>query len=261
MALPAMVDSIEGLNEAVAKEYKKNETTGKYVLDVTPIGSFELSDTAGLKSALSKERTAAAELRALNKAFENLDPAAARDAIAKVEEMKTWTPSDKVAAQLEATKQDLLKGHIAEKSQLTGKVEKLTGALRKNLVTASLTQAIAEAKGKHKLLLPVAERFVRIREDGEEFKVEVVGEDGNVRVNGTGASMSIPEYIAELKSSDDYAPAFESSGASGTGATGGQQQQQQQQNAGKKKVISRNDRAAMNANIDGIAKGEVLVVN
>src|SRR5687767_7236901 len=64
MALKAQLDSLDGLPEAVAKEYKevKDGDKVRYVLDAEGV-----EDVSGLKSALSKERKARTEAEKLMK--------------------------------------------------------------------------------------------------------------------------------------------------------------------------------------------------
>lgn len=58
MALKAEIASLDGLPEAVAREYKKVEEGGKTVfrLDVEKVGGLELADTGGLLSTIEKLR-------------------------------------------------------------------------------------------------------------------------------------------------------------------------------------------------------------
>jgi hypothetical protein len=266
MALAAVLDSVESLAPDIAKEYKLDEKSKKYILDVTgtKVGDksmYELVDTSGLKSALEKERTEAKNLKDAVKAFEGLDAKEARQALIKVEEMKNWTPDEKVKAQLEATKNDLLKQHNAEKAELATKVGKLSGALKQNLVIASATKAITDAKGSPTLLLPHVEKFVRLREDGDNFVVEILGPEGNVRVDSQGNPLGIPQFVEELKGHADFARAFDASGAAGTGAGGGGGGGMTQSPVGGKRIIKASDQKTKNQYAAEIASGKAIVVD
>jgi hypothetical protein len=222
MALPAIIDSVEGLVADVAKEYKLDEKSKKYVLDVTAVGGLELADTKGLKTALETERASVKTLKGQVKDFEGLDAAAARDALNKVEEMKNWKPDDKVKGMIDAAKSDMAKAHKAEIDARDARVKKLDGALQKNLVIATASKAITDAKGSIALLMPHVSARVRLREDGDNYLAEVVDEAGNARVgDSSGSPMTIAQFVEELRNSTDYARAFEASGAAGTGASGG----------------------------------------
>lgn len=64
------------------------------------------------------------------------------------------------------------------------------------------------------------------------------------------------EYVSELKGSDTFAVAFEGARAAGSGASGSSSNGR---TTGR--TIRASDHAAIEANIDRIAKGEVTVVD
>ncbi len=222
MALKAILDTVDGLPADVAKEYTKS-TDGKFVLQVTPVNGFALENVDGLKTALGKERENVRQLTEASKAFEGLDAAKARDALTKVAEMANWTPEQKVKEQMEALKSQILDAAGKEKATLQKKLDDLTKQLQNSLITSNAVQALAKhkAKGDGKLLLPHVERQVRMRETDSGFVVEVVDDNGNVRVNGQGRNLTIEELVESMKKSDDFAPGFEGTGATGSGASGG----------------------------------------
>lgn len=223
MALKAIVDTVDGLPADVAKEYAKGDD-GKFRLQVTPVDGLALENVDGLKTALGKERESVRKLTEATKTFEGLDADKARDALKKVEEMANWTPEEKVKQQIEAIKTAMLDSHGKEKSGLQKKLDALTKQLNGALITSAATQALVKhkARGDGTLLLPHVERQVRMREtENGQFMVEVVDENGNVRVNGAGKNMSIEELVESMKKSDAFAPGFDGSGASGSGAAGG----------------------------------------
>lgn len=94
MALAAVVDSLDTVPEPLRKEYVPRD--GKFVLDLTgaPVGFVSVNDHAAIKNqvaefrnnniALTQERDA---LLPLKEQFKDLDPVAARAAIAKVKEL------------------------------------------------------------------------------------------------------------------------------------------------------------------------------
>jgi hypothetical protein len=87
MALKATLDTLDGLPEAFHEHYKKDEATGKYRLDAEGV-----EDVTGLKSALEKERnerkTAATKYKELQEQLGDLDPAKAREALKKLQELE-----------------------------------------------------------------------------------------------------------------------------------------------------------------------------
>jgi len=219
MALKAILDNLDGLAEDVAKEYKKRDD-GKFVLDVTSVDGFELAEVSKLQSALSKERENNRKSTDLLKKFGDLDPDKASEAIAKVEEMATWTPEQKVKEQIEAVKASIIEAHGKEKSGLEEKLSKLTKSLEEAKIVSVATQAVAEQKGSVRLLMPHVRQQTRLREVDGTFVVEVLGADNNPRLTGSdGHPMTITELVAEMKTQNDFASAFEGTGATGSGAT------------------------------------------
>jgi hypothetical protein len=221
MALKAIIETIEGLPADVAKEYKKNED-GRYHLDVTAVDGLELAEVGKLRSALSKERENNREASDKLKEFEGIDPTKARDAIKKVGEMSNWTPDQKVKEQMDAVKTQLLDAHGKEKAKLEERLAKLTKQLENAMIDSVATQAIVENKGSVKLLMPHVRGQTRLREIDGKFIVEVIGPDNNPRLSGTQATpMTINELVAEMKTQNDFASAFEGTNASGSGSSGG----------------------------------------
>lgn len=216
-------DVYGGLSDELKKEYKKQDD-GTYLLDVTPVGDVALENVKGLKSSVSAARAERDKAQQELKAFEGLDVTKAREAIQKVEDMADWKPDDKVKEQIEAIKKQLTDKHLGEIGKKDEVVSSMTKQLEKMMIEANAATAIAESKGSAKLLLPHVKNATRMKQtDKGEFVVEVIDTDGNVRLSpatGSTAPMSIAELVAEMKTQDSFAPAFEGSGASGSGATG-----------------------------------------
>jgi len=218
MALKAILDNLDGISEEIKKEYKQRDD-GKFVLDVTSVDGFELAEVSKLQSALSKERENNRKAAEQLKAFENLDPAKAREAITKVEEMANWTPEQKVKEQIEAVKASIIDAHGKEKAKLEEKLSKMTKSLEEAKIVSVATQALSEQKGSVRLLMPHVRQQTRLREVDGNFIVEVLGADNNPRLTGSdGHPMTINELVAEMKTQNDFASAFEGTGASGSGA-------------------------------------------
>jgi len=256
MALKAIVETLEGLPEDVAKEYKKRDD-GKFVLDVTSVDGLELAEVSKLQSALSKERENNRKAKEQLKAFEGIDPEKSREALRKVEEMANWEPEQKVKEQIEAVKSQMMDAHAKEKAKLEEKLKKLVSSLEEAMIVSVASQELAKQKGSVRLLMPHIRQQTRLREADGSFIVEVMGEDGNPRLVGSdGHPMSIAELVAEMKTQDDFASAFEGTGATGSGATGARQPQKNQQG----KTINADDKESVEANIEAIAAGEKIVV-
>jgi len=139
----------------------------------------------------------------------------------KVEEMNEWTPEQKVKEQIEAVKASMLDAHGKEKAKLEERLSNLTNSLEEAKIVSVATQAVAEQKGSVRLLMPHVRQQTRLREVEGKFVVEVLGSDGNPRLTGSdGHPMTIGELVTEMKTQNDFASAFEGTGATGSGATG-----------------------------------------
>jgi hypothetical protein len=219
MALKAILENLDGLSEEIRKEYKQRDD-GKYILDVMSVDGLELAEVSKLQSALSKERENNRKANEKLKAYEDLDPAKAREAIKKVEEMATWEPEQKVKEQIEAVKSQMMDAHGKEKAKLQERLDKLSKSLEEAMIISVASQELAKEKGSVRLLMPHIRQQTRLREADGKFVVEVMGSDGNPRLTGSdGHPMSISELVAEMKTQNDFASAFEGTGATGSGAT------------------------------------------
>ncbi len=89
--LKAIVDNLETVEEAFRSLYKETEE-GKFTLQVTPVGGFALENIEVLKSAYQKEMAGRKRAEKRLSAFDDLDPAAARNALQKVEELSSLGP-------------------------------------------------------------------------------------------------------------------------------------------------------------------------
>ena len=148
----------------------------------------------------------------------------------------------------------LLDRHKQEMDQAQSRAKKLQGALEKRLVQAELTKAIAAKRGNADLLLPHAERFVRVRETDDDFVAYVADEQGNQLVaDGQGTPMTFDQLVEQTLMTK-FPAAFEGTGSNGGGASrssGGA--------AGGSKSIAADDSSAFLANLEAIATGKVEV--
>ncbi len=229
MALKAIVTKLDDVAEALRGEYKPFKLKGSdgkesdaFVLDVVAEAGYELDNVGSLKNALGAERTAKANLEKLVVKFKDLDPDKAREALTRLEELEKIDPTkeaDKIAnTKFEAAKTQLLAKHTEDMNAEKTKSTKLRTKIDSLLVDSVAKSAIAEEKGSIELLLPHIQRATRVVEDGEDFKVEVIGKDGNVRIGDSkGQPMTIEELVAEMKASDTFGRAFEGDGTTGGG--------------------------------------------
>lgn len=225
MALKAIVEKLDDIPEAIRGEYKEFDLAdGKkaFRLDVTATNGYELEDVSGLRGTLSKEMTKRKNLEKEVEKYKDIDPDRAREALAKLEEFENIDPTkeaDKIAnTKFEAAKAQLLKKHSDEMNGEKTKSSKYRTKIDRLMIDSVAKSAIADLKGSIELLLPHIQTQTRVVEDGEDFKVEVIDKDGNVRIgNSQGQPMTIKELVTEMRNSETFGRAFEGDGQSGGG--------------------------------------------
>jgi len=122
---------------------------------------------------------------------------------------------------IEKVKEQLTNSFEKEKKDLMGKVEKMQKSLYENLVSAKANEAISEAGGVPKLLMPFIQKFAQVQEEDGKYAVRILDEDGEVRFNNKGDYMTIHDYVEELKGDEVFGRAFEVNVRSGSGSKSG----------------------------------------
>lgn len=226
MALKAIVESLDSLPEGIREHY--TEQDGKFVLGVEAVNGYALEDVSGLKSAFSKEMEARKTLEKVASKWKDLDPDKAREALAKWDEFSTIDPkkeADKIAqAKVDAIVKQLNEKHAAEIGAAEDVKKRYYAQLESVMRDSAIKDAIAEAKGNPKVLLPHIRAATRMKETENGFAVEVIGQDGTPRISpasGSTAPMTIKELVAEFRQDPDFGMNFEASGNSGSGAQHG----------------------------------------
>ena len=219
MAFKAVYDSEQEVPEELRAHFKKGED-GKFRADVEAVGGWGLEDVAGLKSALGKltDRADTAE-RALRK-FEGVDPAQAREALAKVEELANFKPEEKIAEGIRVREQQLVQKHSEDIQKIHGVNERLADQVRTLLVDSLATQAIIGEGGDPEVLTPHVKARIRLdRQDDGTFKRVVLDANGNPGIaDAQGNPMDVKHVVQELKAKANFQPAFKGSGQSGGGS-------------------------------------------
>lgn len=227
MALKAVLTKAEydALTGDIKKEYIIKD--GIYLLDVTPTEledgrQFSLDDVKGLKSALSKERQAAKDLKKIVDAFDGASPDEYKKTLAELETYKNGTTDEKVKAKIDAAVKQVQDKYTAELSNRDKSVSELSSQLEELLVTNEATKALTElgAGTAAPLLLPHVKSQVKVVKQDGKHVVQIVGADGAPRISnalGSTAPMTITELITEMKTKPMYAPAFPGTGSAGTG--------------------------------------------
>ncbi len=210
MALKLTVDSLDGLDDAAKALYVQDGDKFKLDVDVP-----QPEDTSGLKNALQAERKIASALDKKVKGWEKLgkSPDEIQELIEAQEAQNRSQAEkrgefDKILAQVNEKHATALKAKEETVAQMRKRLES-------ELVDSKAIAAIAAAKGKTKLLLPLVKNQLRV---DENFNVVVLGADGETpKVNDKGEPLTINDLVNEMRASEDFGAAFEGSGQSGSG--------------------------------------------
>lgn len=245
MALDLEIAALDAVPEAVRALYIPHGD--KFRLDVTGI-----EDTTGLKKALDAERTTARELDKQSKQWKALGRTPEEFAAMIATQDKAETDRLAQAGEWDTLRKQMSDQHAATLKAESDKVAAAGHAVSKHIVDAQAIAAIAAAKGNTKLLMPFVRGALKAVEVNGDYTVQVLNDKGEPRVNAQGNFLSISDLVLEMKSDTSYGPLFESSGASGGGMS--------QSGAGAGlKTVSSSDKAAIGANLEAIAKGQIKV--
>lgn len=231
MALKAILDSTEGLDDpikALYAEQKDGPAKGKFLLQVDGAGGYALENVNGLKTALSTERSAKEAAEAKLKDFGDLDPAAAREAIAKAEKLSALDPekeADKIVEErVKAVAEKMKTAHGKELEAL--KTER--DGLLKEVDQGTRLRAKGEAFDKHgviperrKALDAFVDRYLKTEIVDGKRVVRVLDDDGNLRVANDGSNMDAARFVEELRNDEAFSPFFKGVDKSGGGTPPG----------------------------------------
>ena len=245
MALKARLtpEEFTAVSEHLRPEYREQD--GAFYLTVEPAAfkdtegkeqTIALENVTGLKSALSKERTAATELARQLKAFEGItDAEAAKAALQKVKEWGEADPSEKLKKQLEAVKEQLEQRYLGEITGLSNRlaaeqkakehlIEDTNRLIIDHAASAALTKlgVIPEAHDSMVKEIREACRARRIETGGKvRHQIEITDASGNVRITNASNStdpMGVEELVKEMRAGR-FAYAFKATQAQGSGAS------------------------------------------
>ncbi len=274
----------DALNEAEKSHYQQEgQLHFLQVASVTVDGAsgtkatFALENIAGLQATLGRLKEQNQQLQGkvgeYETRFKDLDPEEARTAIEKVKEIGDANSDEARQKEIEAVKASVEQQFRKQVATAEGRaraaedrVKKYTQHIMQSKKEAAATAAIEAERGSVALLLPHVVSQLRVVQDPSDpdnpdlFRVEIVDSKGqsrySTRQGSAGEPMTAAEYVSELKMSDTFAVAFEGARAAGSGASGSSNQVR---TTGR--TIRRSDQAAIEANIDRIARGEVTVVD
>lgn len=221
-----IAEKLEDIAEPLRGYYVERD--GKHVLNVKPVGGWALEDVSGLKSAHASEKEERRKLAERVKAFGEVDPKTALEAIEWRKKFGDLDPA-KEADKLAAAKFDEIRGQLIEKHTIERKTieterDALASEVGRLLIDNEATREIADQgglEGAAELLLPHVKARVRVRRDGDKFIREVLDEKGNPRIaDAQGNPFTVKHLVAEMRESPTFGLAFKGSGASGSGAGG-----------------------------------------
>lgn len=222
MNLKYQIDSLEGLDEAIAKLYKKDGDV--YKLQVEGVESED--DVAGLKKALQTERDA-------REAAEKAQRKAEKDAQKKAED--ATAAAARKEGDVEALEKSWQKKYGDKVAEMQADIDQRDGWIKQNTVhTTALELATTLAvPGSADVLLPHIEKRLGVDvRDGRPTAV-VLGDDGKP------SALSVKELGEQISGNQAFAPLIVGSKASGGGANGASG------GAAKSKTITRQEYDAM----------------
>jgi len=224
MPIAAAVDDISTLPEDQQGLYRKTES-GNFILDVEPTNGFSLENVDGLKSALGKERGRANDFETKLKGYGDLDPDSVRNSLSELATLQNTDingEAQKLADSMSQKKIDQIVGkHTEELDAEKSRSTLLQGSLESIMVDNQAQQAIIKAGGNEStvvMLMPHVKAAAKLRQNGQNYFVDVIDKEGNPRVgDSSGSAMSLSQLVEEMKASDTFSGAFPSTGKSGGG--------------------------------------------
>lgn len=205
--LKAVLDTLDGLPDA-QKELYDEGTDGKFHLQAEGV-----EDVGGLKSALEKERRGRKEAEAKLKKTGDIDPD-------EYERLRTESEErSEKEGDVEKKLTTAQKRFDREKAELEAKVLARDNKIHQLVAENVAKDAIEAADGKPKVLLPHVLAKTKVVEEDGDFIAIVLDEKGNERPAKSGDKrFSLSDLVLELKADDEFAGAFNGTGASGSGA-------------------------------------------
>jgi hypothetical protein len=178
---------------------------------------FQHLDMSGLSKALETERKTIKTQSETLAAFKSLgeSPDVVLTRMKELEELASKGGKD--AQAFEKWKSDIQTKAQQDIQTKDQELKNMMGSLEAHLIDAEAAQAVAALDGSPLLLLPHIRSSVKVVNDAGKYAVRIVDGEGDPRGNGSGGYMTIKDFVAELKSKQDFAGAFKPSGNTGSG--------------------------------------------
>jgi|DEB0MinimDraft_4_1074332.scaffolds.fasta_scaffold03342_3 uncharacterized phage infection (PIP) family protein YhgE len=225
--LKAVYETTDEIPENL-REYYAESDAGGYILSVSDESGYALENVQGLKSTLGKLKDRATKAEEGLKQYSAIgrSPQELAEALQQLESLRITQGEESEAISRMRAELDNVKRSARENiEQATAPIQSLADArmeqIKDLLIDSQLQNAIIEAGGNPRLLMPILKNEVRARtdEDGKVI-VEIVDADGTPRVKGKDlAPMGFSDLVAERRNDPDLAVAFKANGHSGGGTT------------------------------------------
>lgn len=225
--LKAVYEAADEIPENL-REYYAESDAGGYILSVSDESGYALENVQGLKSTLGKLKDRATKAEESLKQYSAIgrSPQELAEALQQLESLRITQGEESEAISRMKAELDNVKRSARENiEQATAPIQSLADArmeqIKDLLIDSQLQNAIIEAGGNPRLLMPILKNEVRARtdEDGKVI-VEIVDADGTPRVKGKDlAPMGFSDLVAERRNDPDLAVAFKANGHSGGGTT------------------------------------------
>jgi hypothetical protein len=248
------ISSLDNVPDDLKHFYSQGE--GGYRVSANMTGAAKRLNglTTNLKTERSKKTAAnneAAQFRTQSAGFKALldklelpeDKRNPEGLAAVIDELTTKANAggrkgEEAARQLEAVKAEMTRSHQTALAAKDQELQGMQGSLFKYMVGDVANTALAEHKGNPLFLRPHIDRMTKVvKEDNGEYVVRVLDDKGQIKYNGEGNPMTVPELVATLKKDDRFAAAFEGRVQGGGGAPAGRKMDPKQAaNAGGEKT-------------------------
>lgn len=212
-------DSLDEVPEPMRVLFQEDES-GKFTYDPA-------SSEAGLKTALQRERENLKKVRERLKAFEGIeDPEAAREALARLEEIGSQPGPEEHEQRYKAREAQLTEKHQREIAKLQAERDRAASEMERYLLRAAEREAIADSgfEVNPGLELHVRDVLRVIREEDGTPHVRVIDPDtGDPRITaepGKSGYMRPAELVKELHGNERFGHYFKGTKASGAGVKG-----------------------------------------
>ena len=220
MALKTRISAadFEKLNEALKTEYIKDGDG--YKLDA------DYEDVTGLKAKRDELLAEQKRLKDAMKAFEGLDPAAAREAVEKA--AKAEEEGLAARGEFETLKKKLEERHAKELEQATAERDRLLGNLKRERLQNYLVEKGVLADRAAYALVDINDQ-IELASDDSGFSLKLKG--------GIGDAKELDGVVESLKAKSPFL--FSANSASGSGASGSEHSGSGPANTGNQSTTAR----------------------